>query len=58
LNKIAEDIQRNINFHQVPNRKLNKLIETYKEFANSDNVHLNKLDKLLSQLDDGEFSPN
>ena len=58
LNKIAEDIQRNINFHQAPNRKLDKLIETYKEFSNSDNAHLNKLDKLLSQLDDGESSPH
>jgi Fic family protein len=48
LNKLADDIQRNINFHQAPNRKLETLINKYKEFANGEIEYLEKLDILLS----------
>lgn len=58
LRKISEDIQRNIVFFKGPNIKLNNLIGKYKEFADGDDLHLKKLDKLLSQLDDGGFTPN
>ena len=51
LSKIADDIQRNIDFFQGPNAKLNKLVNKYKEFADGDDLQLKKLDKLLSQLD-------
>ncbi|CAM5224593.1 hypothetical protein [Alishewanella longhuensis] len=51
LSKLADDIQRNINFFQEPNTKLNKLINKYKEFADGDDLQLKKLDQLLSQLD-------
>lgn len=51
LRKISDDIQRNIDFFQGPNAKLNKLVNKYKEFADGDDTHLKKLDELLSQLD-------
>lgn len=58
LSKLAEDIQRNIDFFQGPNAKLNKLVNKYKEFADGDDLQLKKLDQLLSQLDDGGDTPN
>lgn len=53
LRKIADDIQRNIDFFQGPNPKLDKLVLKYQEFADGDTIHLKKLDELLSQLDQG-----
>ena len=50
LNKLIDDIVRNINFHQTPNKKLNSLIDKYNAFANGDQAHLEKLEKILSQL--------
>ena len=58
LSKLADDIQRNINFFQGPNAKLNKLVNKYKEFAYGDDLQLKKLDQLLSQLDNGGVTPN
>jgi Fic family protein len=55
LHKILDDIQRNIDFHQAPNSALNRLIDKYKSFANFDENYLNKLEELLSQLQDGGF---
>ena len=52
IRKLSEDIQRNINFHQSPNKQLNKLIDKYKVFADDNPEHLEKLNELLSQLDD------
>ncbi|WP_170252810.1 Fic family protein [Colwellia echini] len=50
LNKLLDDIVRNINFHQVQNKQLDNLIDKYKAFANGEQVHLEKLDNILSQL--------
>lgn len=57
LKKISDDIQRNIDFFQVPNAKLNKLVSKYKEFADSDETHLERLNELLAQLDDSNLTP-
>ena len=57
IRKLSDDIRRNINFHQCPNKQLNKLIDKYKVFANDNPEHLENLSELLSQLDDGEFTP-
>jgi Fic family protein len=51
LKKIADDMQRNIEFFQGPNPKLDTLVLKYQEFAEGDVMHLKKLDQLLSQLD-------
>lgn len=58
LNKLSDDIQRNINFHQAPNKQLNKLIDKFKEFADGDQVQLDNLDKLLEQLKGSDLSPS
>lgn len=58
LRKISDDIQRNIDFFQGPNAKLNKLVNKYKEFADGDETHLKKLDELLAQLNDTGLTPN
>ena len=58
LRKLSDDIQRNIDFFQEPNPKLNKLINKYKEFAEGDEGYLMKLNSLLSQLGDKGFSVN
>jgi Fic family protein len=50
LNKLSNDIQRNIDFHQTHNRALDRLIGKYKSFANDDENLIKKLDELLSQL--------
>lgn len=50
INKLVDDIVRNINFHQAPNKQLNKLIDKYQEFADGDQAHLKRLDSLLAQL--------
>lgn len=50
LNKLSDDIQRNINFHQAPNDQLNRLIDKYKAFANDEQAYLDKLENLLSQI--------
>lgn len=57
LSKLADDIQRNIDFFQGPNAKLNKLVNKYKEFADGDEHQLKKLDQLLSQLDESGVTP-
>ena len=57
IRKLSEDIQRNINFHQSPNKQLNKLIDKYKVFSDDNPEHLEKLNELLSQLDDSGFTP-
>lgn len=57
LSKLTDDIQRNIDFFQGPNAKLNKLVNKYKEFADGDEHQLKKLDQLLSQLDNDGVSP-
>ncbi len=51
LNKLADDIQRNIDFFQQSNSKLAKLVDKYKEFANDDPEYLKTLDSLLSTLE-------
>ncbi len=51
LKKIADDMQRNIEFFQGPNPQLDTLVLKYQEFAEGDAMHLKKLDQLLSQLD-------
>lgn len=53
LSKLADDIKRNIDFFKGPNAKLNKLVNKYKEFSDGDDLHLKRLDQLLSQLDNG-----
>ena len=50
LNKLIDDIVRNINFHQVPNKQLENLIDKYNAFANGEQAHLEKLDSILSQV--------
>lgn len=57
INKLSDDIQRNINFHKAPNRQLNKLINKYKAFADGDQDQLYKLANLLSQLDNDGVMP-
>jgi hypothetical protein len=44
-------MQRNIEFFQGPNPKLDTLVLKYQEFAEGDAMHLKKLDQLLSQLE-------
>lgn len=56
LKKLSDDIQRNIDFHQAPNRALNRLIDKYKSFANDDDDYLKKLNELLSQLENSDES--
>ena len=49
LEKLLGNIQRNIDFHQDKyNPKLIEMIEHYKELADENNEHLNKLKSLLS----------
>jgi len=50
LEEISGDIQRNIDFHQSPNKALNRLIDKYKSFANEDEAYLDRLDELLSEF--------
>ncbi|ASP46683.1 DUF4172 domain-containing protein [Cognaticolwellia beringensis] len=57
IRKLSEDIQRNINFYKSPNKQLNKLIDKYKVFAEDNPEHQEKLNELLSQLDDIGFTP-
>jgi len=52
LNKLIDDIQRNINFYQAPNIQLDSLIDKYKTFADVEQAQLEKLDNILSQLSD------
>jgi hypothetical protein len=52
LGKLVDDIQRNIDFFQAPNAKLNKLISKYKEFAGDNETHLKKLNDILTQLNE------
>lgn len=51
INKLKDDIQRNIDFHQEHNRQLDRLIEKYKTFANDDADFLKELKNLIAQLD-------
>ena len=51
LSKIADDIQRNIDFFQAPNARLTKLISKYKEIANGNETYLKRLKDILAQLD-------
>ncbi len=57
LNKIAGDIQRNIDFHQSPNKALDRLVKKYKNIANENDEYLKKLDDLISGLNDSSMSP-
>jgi len=57
LNKLIDDIVRNINFHQASNKELDSLIDKYNAFANSEQKHLDKLNTILSQLPDKGAKP-
>ncbi|NQY89733.1 MAG: Fic family protein [Colwellia sp.] len=50
INKLLDDIVRNINFHQGQNKQLARLIDKYKAFADGEQAHLEKLDNILTQL--------
>ena len=50
LQKLSDDILRNITFFKEPNIKLDKLVSKYKEFANGNDMHLKKLDQLMREL--------
>jgi hypothetical protein len=50
-------LERNINFHQVPNKQLDSLIDKNNTFSNGEQAHLDKLDKILSQLHDIDSKP-
>lgn len=50
LQKLSDDIRRNITFFKEPNIKLDKLVSKYKEFANGNDMHLKKLDQLMREL--------
>ena len=52
IKKLADDIQRNIDFFQGPNKKLDRLIDKYKEFADGNNKYLEQLDDLISVIKD------
>jgi uncharacterized membrane-anchored protein YjiN (DUF445 family) len=52
LNKLINDIARNISFHQAPNKQLDSLIDKYKAFADGEQAHLERLNNILSQLHD------
>ncbi len=47
LNKLIDDIVRNISFHQAPNKQLDSLIDKYKAFADGEQAHLEKLNNIL-----------
>lgn len=57
LNKLIDDIVRNINFHKAKNRQLDALIDKYNAFANGESAHLEKLNSILSQLHDNGSKP-